>query len=211
MLIKALKNNFQIDNYELINYLSLDNNDSLSILSMRNHPLIKKQMNNSRIISFDEHIKFVHDLKFKNDGYWIVKKNNKIFGSIYLTNTNLKESSCLGGNFIDPNLIGTGQGIVINYLMHFLAFEKLAFKYIPVMILLVLLMGFHLANQEIYYDNPSSSKTLQIFNTLTTSTSKEEAAEIMKYSRFFGCGTVILFVTAIIAYSKKGNKIDRLF
>jgi len=89
--------------------------------------------------------------------------------------------------------------------------RKLAFKYIPVMILLVLLMGFHLANQEIYYDNPSSSKTLQIFNTLTTSTTKEEAAEIMKYSRFFGCGTVILFVTAIIAYSKKGNKIDRLF
>ena len=80
--------------------------------------------------------------------------------------------------------------------------RKLAFKYIPVMILLVLLMGFHLANQEIYYDNPSSSKTLQIFNTLTTSTTKEEAAEIMKYSRFFGCGTVILFVTAIIAYYK---------
>jgi len=89
--------------------------------------------------------------------------------------------------------------------------RKLAFKYIPVMILLILLMGFHLANQEIYYDNQASSKTLQIFNTLTTSTTKEEAAEIMKYSRFFGCGTVILFVTAIIAYSKKGNKIDRLF
>ena len=165
MLIKALKNNFQIDNYELINYLSLDNNDSLSILSMRNHPLIKKQMNNSRIISFDEHIKFVHDLKFKNDGYWIVKKNNKIFGSIYLTNTNLKESSCLGGNFIDPNLIGTGQGIVINYLMHFLAFEKLAFKYI---------------NAEVKQSNKSAMRINNLFGAQLINSNNN-----INYIRFF--------------------------
>jgi len=165
MLTKALKNNFQIDNYKLINYLSLDNNDFLSILSMRNHPLIKKQMNNSIIISLDEHTKFVHNLKFKNVGYWIVKKNNKIFGSIYLTNTNLKESSCVGGNFINPNLIGTGKGIVINYLMHFLAFEKLAFKCI---------------NSEVKESNKSAVRINNLFGAQPINSNNN-----INYIRFF--------------------------
>lgn len=128
--ILALKQDFEIDNYKLINYLNIEINDSLSILSMRNHPFIKKQMNNFKIISKKEHFKFIENLKSENAGYWILKNKNKIIGSISLTNINFDKSSCVGGNFIDPKHIGTGLGLVINYFMHLLAFEKISCKMI---------------------------------------------------------------------------------
>ena len=130
-------------------------NDSLSILSMRNHPLIKKQMNNSKIISNEEHLKFIENLKSDNVGYWILKINKKIIGSISLTNINFNKSSCVGGNFIDPNLIGTGVGIVINYFMHFLAFEKISCKKI---------------NASIKKTNVNAMKINKFFGAKTVST-----------------------------------------
>ena len=130
MNILTLKQDFNINDYKLINYLNIEENDSTLVLSNRNHPLIRKQMNNDKIISMKEHLIFIENLKSNNNkGYWILKNKNKFIGSISLVNIDFKESSCVGGNFIDPNYIGTGMGLIINYFMHFLAFEKLSFKF----------------------------------------------------------------------------------
>ena len=123
-----LKQDLEIGNYHLINYGNLESSDSLAILSMRNHPLIKKQMNNFQIISIKEHYKFIDNLNSDSVGYWIVKKKNRILGSISLTNINSDESSCVGGNYVDPSRVGTGLGLVINYVMHLMAFEKICCK-----------------------------------------------------------------------------------
>jgi UDP-4-amino-4,6-dideoxy-N-acetyl-beta-L-altrosamine N-acetyltransferase len=123
----ALKQDFKINNYELINYLNLEKNDSLFLLSVRNHPLIRKQMKNHNVISERDHFKFIENLRSENIGYWILKHENKFIGSISLVNIDFKKTSCVGGNFIDPNYIGTGLGLIINYFMHFLAFEKMSF------------------------------------------------------------------------------------
>lgn len=83
--------------------------------------------------------------------------------------------------------------------------KKLSMLYLPILLLLFILMCFHLANQEIYYDKPEVSKTLQTFKSLTNSKTKEHAEEVMKYSRFFGCGTTVLIMTIIIANYKKSR------
>lgn len=83
--------------------------------------------------------------------------------------------------------------------------KRLALFYLPISTLIFILMCFHLANQEIYYDKPEVSKTLQTFKSLTNSKTKEDAEEIMKYSRFFGCGTAVISMTIIIAIYKKSK------
>ena len=66
-------------------------------------------------------------------------------------------------------------------------------------------MGIHLANQEIYYDKEENSKTLQIFKSLSNSKTRFDAEKTMTYSRFFGCGTVIIIMTIMIANYKKSR------
>jgi hypothetical protein len=83
--------------------------------------------------------------------------------------------------------------------------KKLAMLYLPLLVILFGLMCFHLANQEIYYDKPEVSKTLQIFKSLSNSETKFDAEKTMTYSRFFGCGTPILLMTIIIANYKKSR------
>ena len=83
--------------------------------------------------------------------------------------------------------------------------KKFAIIIIPILGILITLMGFHLANQEIYYGKPESSKTLQLFISLTNAKTREEASNNMKISKYFGCGTIVLIMTIIIALYKKSR------
>lgn len=123
----ALKKDFELDanSYKLINYINLSSKDSTSILEMRNHGLIRERMINSDPISKLEHNNFILSLKNKTAGYWALKKGDLILGSISLVSYNENENSFIGGNFISPELIGSGFGSVINYFMHYVAFEKI--------------------------------------------------------------------------------------
>ena len=68
----------------------------------------------------------------------------------------------------------------------------------------------NLAHQEKYYNNPSASKTLQIFNCFSLAKNKSEASLYLKYTRFFGSGTTIfIMMLAIIFYDN--DKIKRFF
>ncbi|MDV7137587.1 GNAT family N-acetyltransferase [Maribacter sp. TH_r10] len=117
--------NLQLEPYKLINYLNLSIEDSLKILEIRNHPSIRMRMANQAIISEESHIDFISKLLEKNIGYWVLKINEEILGSISMVEYNEFEASFIGGNFIAPEKIGSGFGAVINYCMHLLAFEKL--------------------------------------------------------------------------------------
>jgi len=123
--LEALKQNCFLEEkgYCLINYINLSVKDSREILRLRNHSSIRERMVDSGIISEENHFNFILSLKEKNAGYWVLKKENIILGSISLVGYDKKENSFIGGNFISPELIGTGFGVVINYFMHLLAFE----------------------------------------------------------------------------------------
>tara|TARA_B100001287_G_scaffold276730_1_gene289022 strand:- start:49229 stop:49813 length:585 start_codon:yes stop_codon:yes gene_type:complete len=90
-------------------------------------------------------------------------------------------------------------------LLFILKSKKFAIIIIPILGILITLMGFHLANQEIYYGKPESSKTLQLFISLTNAKTREEASNNMKISKYFGCGTIVLIMTIIIALYKKSR------
>jgi len=107
------------------------------------------------------------------------------------------------GDFYDH--ISDGLKTIIFILLLIKMNKKLAIVYIPLLGLLFGFMGIHLANQEIYYDKEENSKTLQIFKSLSNSKTRFDAEKTMTYSRFFGCGTVIMVMTIMIANYKKSR------
>tara|TARA_B110000114_G_scaffold180568_1_gene216612 strand:+ start:4552 stop:5139 length:588 start_codon:yes stop_codon:yes gene_type:complete len=121
----ALRKNYtlNIEGYQLINYSNLTKKDSLVVLAMRNDLSIRSRMVNSDLISEENHYKYISQLPKKNMGYWALKKNDIILGSISLVEYNEDDDSFLGGNYIDPEMIGSGKGAVINHFMHYIAFE----------------------------------------------------------------------------------------
>ncbi len=124
--IEALKQSFKFNDFELINYLDLNDSESLEVLSIRNNPLIRKQMSNSESISESTHTNFIKNLRVSKSGYWALKNKNKILGSISLTSFDAEKRSFVGGNYIIPSKIGSGLGLVINYFMHHIAFDKIS-------------------------------------------------------------------------------------
>ena len=93
---------------------------------------------------------------------------------------------------------------MLSFLILFITINhKLALICIPIILIGFILCFIHLANQEIYYGKPESSKTLQVMSPLTNAKTKQDAYNNMMYSRYFGCGTNILLITIMIAIYKK--------
>ena len=111
------------------NYVNLNTKEFKSILDLRNNPEIRKNMVNTKLISKKEHNKFIDSLKKKSlekiNYYWLIILDNKIIGSISLTNLDNSSSSCFSGAFVNPKFIGSGFGILIIYIQHYIAFELL--------------------------------------------------------------------------------------
>ena len=124
---KLLTNDFpaELFNYSLIHYINLSNRDYYKLLEYRNHDSVRSSMINTDLISMETHLCFRDKLLNQNLGYWALKREDRIIGSISLTNYNYEELSLIGGNFIAPSLIGSGFGAVANFLMHSVAFEHL--------------------------------------------------------------------------------------
>ncbi len=174
-------------NYELIHYLNLDKKDSLEILSLRNHELVRIQMNNSDIITKSEHFYFIQNLVTSTNGYWAFKSNGKILGSISLTNFNPQESSFVAGNFIHPSKIGTGLGLALNFFMHSLAFDKLNCSKIEAHIkkdnqpALKASVFFGAQNSHTKTENNSEYKYFDFFNSIWNNKIKTKTSKLLKY------------------------------
>ncbi len=116
---------FQLGNLEFINYVELSESDLQTILDFRNHANVRKMMHNSNEISVKDHFEFVEKLKIDFDNfYWAVKKNDKIIGGISVTKVDYKKNEVFSGIFLNPNLIGTGLGVEIEFESLKLFFES---------------------------------------------------------------------------------------
>lgn len=126
--LKILTNNLssELFNYSLTHYINLSDTDYYRILEYRNHDLVRLSMIKTDLISLESHLSFRNKLLNQNLGYWAIKRENRIIGSISLTDYDNQELSIIGGNFLVPNLIGSGFGAVVNFLMHSIAFEQLS-------------------------------------------------------------------------------------
>lgn len=93
---------------------------------------------------------------------------------------------------------------ILSFLILFITTNyKLSLICIPIILIGFILCCMHVANQEIYYGKPESSKTLQFISPLTSAKTKQEAYNNMLYTRYLGCGTNIILIMIIIAIYKK--------
>lgn len=103
-------------NLTFVNYTQLSESDLLTILVFRNHFKVRQMTHNNLEISVEEHFEFIEKLKVENtDFYFAIKKNNKIIGSVSLTKCDFVKKYILAGVFLDPNLIGSGLGVELEF------------------------------------------------------------------------------------------------
>ena len=110
---------------ELCNYINLNNNDKIFVLSMRNHPQIKKWMHNQEDISEKKHIAFIKNLE--NDvkkRYFLVKYKDNIIGSINFSEIDIN-NSVIFGIYTNPFIQFKGAGLILESTASHYAFINL--------------------------------------------------------------------------------------
>ena len=115
---------FKIKNLTFESFESLDLKNQKEIVFWRNNSKVRSMMLNKAEISLEIHLEFIKKLNKKDDKlYWRVNfKNNKI-GVLYLFD--ITKSRASWGYYLDPELIGSGYGILLEYTVLLIAFEKL--------------------------------------------------------------------------------------
>ena len=121
------------DGFEFVLYQNLSQEDSLKLLSYRNHVNVRKWMFNSDEITQKNHLKFIDNLKNNDEKvYCIVLRKNKIIGSI---NYNaIEEGEYMTGFFLNPSLQSSGIGLYFEYIYLKFFFEHLEAKMIKAIV-----------------------------------------------------------------------------
>jgi len=113
---------------DLCNYVNLNENDKALVLSMRNHPEIKKWMHNQDSILDITHFEFIESLEIQTDlRYFLVKQKNNIIGSINFSEINF-ENSVDFGIYTNPFLQIKGAGRLLESAASQYAFIELGVK-----------------------------------------------------------------------------------
>ena len=113
---------------DLCNYVNLNENDKALVLSMRNHPEIKKWMHNQDRILDTTHFEFIESLEIQTDRrYFLVKQKNNIIGSVNFSEINF-ENSVDFGIYTNPFLQIKGAGRLLESAASQYAFIELGVK-----------------------------------------------------------------------------------
>ncbi len=110
-----LKQNFELDDVTLINFIFLTDKEKNLVREWRNHENIRKWMYNDHLISSVEHQEFIENLKNENKNvYWIVKnKGNEYLGTISLQRIDFKNKNAYLGIYANPLLNKRGKGKIL--------------------------------------------------------------------------------------------------
>lgn len=111
---------------ELIDYCDLSKAESNLVLSMRNHPEIRKWMYNTNEIEADGHQAFIQSL-INDDSrvYFLVKQNEEPIGTINFVRINRHKLQSEFGLYANPFVSIPGIGRVLEEVSLYYAFEKL--------------------------------------------------------------------------------------
>ena len=122
---------FKIENYSFKNYTLLSRDWEKIVLSWRNHPENRKWMLNNNEISWNEHLKFIEDLKISSNRYYcLVIKDFEPIGSIDFVNIDYNEKTAEIGYFLAPEKQGSGLGLEFIFYAFKFAFDILGFNVI---------------------------------------------------------------------------------
>lgn len=112
----------QFKNYKLMN-----DEEIKMVHEWRNSDRIRFKMINQDIIPFESHVKWVNNLKNRNDvEYYIVNIDGKYIGSVYFTDIDFVKQCAEWGYYVNDE--GVGYGALLQFLLieHF--FEDYKFK-----------------------------------------------------------------------------------
>ena len=118
---------------KLENYVNTSKSNQTLALNMRNHYMVSKFMFNQKEISEDSHMKFIQTLAERTDiRYFLVKRNQKVVGSINFSRINLHNSVEFGlytNPFERKNNAGRiSEAAATHYAFHELGVRKLKLK-----------------------------------------------------------------------------------
>lgn len=89
------------------NYTHLDKEELRQIWEERNHPEIRKYMENDKVFSFESHLEYVESLKSRKDRvYYGVFQDGKLIASQCFTDINYMAKSAEHGIYLFANLLG---------------------------------------------------------------------------------------------------------
>ena len=117
---------FDFQTLKAINFVNLPQTTLIEILSWRNHASIREHMFSDSIITVDDHLCFVSNLRNQNrDYYWLVTDANiKKYGVIYLTDLNATHQRANLGLYVNCNDSSKNKGRLLMNCLHKIAFDE---------------------------------------------------------------------------------------
>lgn len=120
---RIIKENINIEHYNLINFINLTERESEMVRNWRNCETIRRWMYNDSEISMGEHRNFIIVLKNTDDkAYWLVTINEEYIAVLDLLNINWQHRRAYFGIYANPDLKIPGIGRILDDLA-----EKIAF------------------------------------------------------------------------------------
>lgn len=176
--------------YTYVNFVLLSQAELLEVLEWRNHPNVRKYLNNNDLIRKEEHFSFCYNLKTNSKKfYWLVKKGNKPIGVLNIINIDYYKKVCESGFYLVPNLLGSGEGLFIirNYKTFLL--KELKFKAVyghnfydnMSAFIITMFLGAQINNVR-YIDNKLCIETVITDETLQNGEGSEKL--LIKFSAF---------------------------
>jgi len=125
-----LKQNFDLGEAALKNFINLTSDEKEMVRQWRNDPEVKKWMYSDHIISQAEHNDFIESLKSNNSKYfWLVRnKDNDDLGVISFLRVDFESKGAYFGIYGNPESKVPGLGRLFDRLAKKLAFDILNFK-----------------------------------------------------------------------------------
>lgn len=115
-------------NYTYRNFVDLSKDELLTILEWRNHPDIRKYMNNTEPIAVESHLDFVQGLRSRTDAYyWQVSVDGAPVGVLNIIDVDTVSRTCEPGFYLSPEVMGKGGGIFFLYNYKFFLLNELDF------------------------------------------------------------------------------------
>lgn len=121
-----LRKNICLGELELINFINLTDEEKEIVRKWRNRENVRKWMYTDRIISQEEHSKFIETLKKdKKNCYWFLKDKKKgdYVGVIYLNKVDFKNKNAYLGIYSNPEKKIKGAGTLLLGMLKNIAFK----------------------------------------------------------------------------------------
>lgn len=120
---------YKAGDFSFKNYVNLTETESRQILNWRNDESIRKNMYNTAVIPWENHLAFIESLKERTDRfYWQVSESDAVCGSVNLVDVNHEIDQAELGYFMTPDQMGGGKGFYFIFNTLEFAFDVLGLE-----------------------------------------------------------------------------------